>query len=183
MLLLSLLVLTVSSTTDDSHGLAPIETPAALNREAPRFRFGISSTAALAGYRGGGTGGLGLSLDIGVQLTERSAFYSHTTLTTLLLASYASEDVIVERSFDSLTIGLGFGVADLVLYSNTQLVVHVPLVIAFNPFCRSENEAVRQGFRISVEAAPALALNSGRGPDLDQNLGGTFGFSLGYVRR
>lgn len=94
---------------------------------------------------------------------------------------YASEDLIIERSLGAFTIGGGVGLAAAATLWFGGTMLHLPLVLAYNPFTRSDNEATRKGFRVSVDASPAMVLGSRLGGT--DFFGVTAAVSVGYVIR
>ncbi len=79
--------------------------------------------------------------DLGFQINDRWALYFHTIASYAVVTLYGSEDLIVERSLGEFTVGAGVGVAIAAMPFAGVTMIHAPLVLACNPFHRSENEA------------------------------------------
>lgn len=165
-------------------------------RESSRFRFGLATnlTVGLVDARAQGvsTGmfGVGLTLDLGVQVSRRLAFYARASGSTLLVLNQASLYGVVEYSpVDNLSLGTGLGWDGMAAFfmsdaeaccgSGRSLrsnwsALSIPAIVGFNFGQRDASNGRLRAFRLGLEGAVGVEPGSGA-------VGWHAALSLGYV--
>lgn len=167
--------------------------------DAPRFRFGIAGN--LAGGRAkdrergvnAASFGMGLTLDLGVQMNQHLAVYARASASTMVLVSQASLFGVVEYTPTRvLSLGTGIGWAGMVNHTMDSVTyesccatyersqrgswggVSIPAIIGFNIAGRATEGGRRRALRLGLEGAVGIEPSSGV-------VGWQAALSVGYV--
>ena len=177
---------------------SPDPEPSPRADDAPRFRFGVAGNLSAAMARNIPRGidassfGPGLTLDLGVQVSQQLAVYAHASASSLFVVNQASVFGVVEYSpTDAISFGTGIGwsgiarlfagevnasccASDVVWTRGTWEGVAIPAILGINlsrgPSPVGRRRATRLGIEGSVGVDPASGV-----------VGWQAGVSIGYV--
>jgi hypothetical protein len=174
--MLRLFLTTALLTSPFALGADAIETA----RNAPRLRAGVGLGGEFSWIEQASATPVGLSLELGVQLSDRMAIYARGTLGSLVWSSAGSASALFEFSFDPVSLSTGVGLIGVTqsLPSRQGAAMLIPVVIGFAPYGRGDTQLRREGLHFWLEGGLAIPIGGG-----SHFAGGTFGVRVGYAWR
>lgn len=191
---LTLLLSTSALTDRGASGFPPWELEA--QRRAPRLRLNLAGLIAVK-YSSAFWGGAGVSLDAGVTLIDRLAFFVHaesaTTITTISMGGGVGAEWALNEAFTvgvgaNLDAGLPLIVVGYSLVYQSFLALTFPIRAQVMFRTRGDSEVAREGLTLGVSVAPGV----NAAPTYDPNYGAylppfqsfaiSVGLTLGYSR-
>lgn len=190
---LELAAMRVPPSESASTALAAPTTATLTARERPRVHFEIAGSigVALSSYLGSGS--IGITSSLGVQVNDRWALYARGALHSVFFMGNFHGAVFAEHNIAGSILSLGFGAGAQHSYLLAgppcagcvlpwELSVIVPMELSLDPIERSPTQIERRGIRISFEGAPTFSIR-GQTNNSPSLLGGYLCFRVGWALR